>query len=278
MQKNKETGLLPTTCPGQDAVPTPTLLSPYPCTSGTGQQAQLPELRLQQVLSAGQLVKPSQWMSRLKTCGSGKLRGAMTFFIQGTRRAPISQDPVSVWHWNPVGQQCIWSSQHTAYGGQRKANTHWSQASCPSAWTRMPTAPRYLGKGTAAPVPSGEAAASVPIWAAHLHVTLHLLHYRQKTCHQRHQNQVCSYLKPQQTSGKAGVERGDTHAATNACSHLHPRTELSHLFMEQMPIPGYPGSLVRRSVVWSLDRHLLWIRSHTVSWGQQCRWSEQQMA
>lgn len=25
-------------------------------------------------------------------------------------------------------------------------------------------------------------------------------------------------------------------------------------------------------------RHLLWIRSHTVSWGQQCVWSEQQMA
>lgn len=31
-------------------------------------------------------------------------------------------------------------------------------------------------------------------------------------------------------------------------------------------------------VAFSLERHLLWIRSHTVSWGQQCRWSEQQMA
>jgi len=30
--------------------------------------------------------------------------------------------------------------------------------------------------------------------------------------------------------------------------------------------------------VFSWERHLLWTRSHTVSWGQQCRWSEQQVA
>ena len=30
--------------------------------------------------------------------------------------------------------------------------------------------------------------------------------------------------------------------------------------------------------MFSLERHLLWVRSHTVFWGQQCRWSEQQMA
>lgn len=200
MQRNKETGLSPPTCPGRDAVPTPIPLSPYPCTCGTGQQAQLPEPRLQQVLLAGQLVKSSQSTSRLKICGFGRLRGAVTFFIQGTRRAPISQVPVSVWHWNPVGQQCIWSSQHTAYGGQRKANTHWSQASCPAAWTRMPTAPRYLGKGTAAPGPAGETAASVPIWAAHLRVTLHLLHCRQKTCHQGYGTKyeaISSHSEPQ---------------------------------------------------------------------------------
>lgn len=34
-----------------------------------------------------------------------------------------------------------------------------------------------LGKGTAAPGPAGEVAASVPIWAAHLRVALHLLHW-----------------------------------------------------------------------------------------------------
>lgn len=27
-----------------------------------------------------------------------------------------------------------------------------------------------------------------------------------------------------------------------------------------------------------LERHCPWARSHTVSWGQQCWWSEQQMA
>lgn len=43
-------------------------------------------------------------------------------------------------------------------------------------------------------------------------------------------------------------------------------------------VPAFAGSLVRRSVAFSLERHLLWTRSHTVSWGQQCRWSEQQMA
>lgn len=43
-------------------------------------------------------------------------------------------------------------------------------------------------------------------------------------------------------------------------------------------VPVCAGSLVRRSVVFSLERHLLRARSHTVSWGQQCRWSEQQMA
>lgn len=43
-------------------------------------------------------------------------------------------------------------------------------------------------------------------------------------------------------------------------------------------VPVRAGNLVRRSVAFSLERHLLWIRSHTVSWGQQCRWSEQQMA
>lgn len=30
--------------------------------------------------------------------------------------------------------------------------------------------------------------------------------------------------------------------------------------------------------MFSLERHLLWVRSHTLFWGQQCRWSEQQMA
>lgn len=43
-------------------------------------------------------------------------------------------------------------------------------------------------------------------------------------------------------------------------------------------VPVCAGSLVRRSVVFSLERHLLWTGSHTVSWGQQCRWSEQQTA
>lgn len=43
-------------------------------------------------------------------------------------------------------------------------------------------------------------------------------------------------------------------------------------------VPVWAGSLVRRFVVFSLERHLLWTRSHTVSSGQQCRWSEQQMA
>lgn len=43
-------------------------------------------------------------------------------------------------------------------------------------------------------------------------------------------------------------------------------------------VPVCAGSLVRRSVAFSLERHLLWTRSHTVFWGQQCRWSEQQMA
>lgn len=31
-------------------------------------------------------------------------------------------------------------------------------------------------------------------------------------------------------------------------------------------------------MAFSLERHLLWVRSHTVFCGQQCRWSEQQMA
>lgn len=44
------------------------------------------------------------------------------------------------------------------------------------------------------------------------------------------------------------------------------------------PVPVCAGILVRRSVAFSLEMHLLWIRSHTVSCGQQCRWSEQQMA
>lgn len=43
-------------------------------------------------------------------------------------------------------------------------------------------------------------------------------------------------------------------------------------------VPVCAGSLVRRSVAFSLERHLFRTRSHTVSWGQQCRWSEQQMA
>lgn len=30
--------------------------------------------------------------------------------------------------------------------------------------------------------------------------------------------------------------------------------------------------------MFSLETHLLWTGSHTVSWGQQCRWSEQQTA
>lgn len=30
--------------------------------------------------------------------------------------------------------------------------------------------------------------------------------------------------------------------------------------------------------MFSWERHFPWARSHTVSWGQQCWWSEQQMA
>lgn len=48
---------------------------------------------------------------------------------------------------------------------------------------RIPTAPRYLAKWTAAPGPDGKVAASVSIWAAHLRVALHLLQ-------NRHWNQV----------------------------------------------------------------------------------------
>lgn len=40
----------------------------------------------------------------------------------------------------------------------------------------------------------------------------------------------------------------------------------------------WAGRLVIRAIALSRDKHLLCFRSHTVSWGQQCRWSEQQMA
>ena len=46
----------------------------------------------------------------------------------------------------------------------------------PSAQPRPLTAPRYLGKRAAAPGPGQQAAAGVVVGAAHLHVTLHLLH------------------------------------------------------------------------------------------------------
>lgn len=52
--------------------------------SGMGQQPQSPELSLQQVLLEGQLLKSSQGTSFFKICGSGRLREAVTFFIQGT--------------------------------------------------------------------------------------------------------------------------------------------------------------------------------------------------
>lgn len=67
---------------------------------------------------------------------------------------------------------------------------------------------------------------------------------------------------------------------------ISPQPHFCSLLMVQVewrrlpppPVPVCAGSLMRRSVAFSLERHLLWIRSHTVSWGQQCRWSEQQMA
>lgn len=43
-------------------------------------------------------------------------------------------------------------------------------------------------------------------------------------------------------------------------------------------LPVHEGSLVSRVLALFWDRHLLCLRSHTVSWGQQCKWSEQQMA
>lgn len=100
------------TCPGKDTAPQ--LLSPYPCTSGTGQQPHSPDMSRQQVLEEGQLVTLSQGTSLSMAWGSSKLRWAGACSIQGTWRVPCSQVPFSVSHLNPAGQQCMWSSQHTA--------------------------------------------------------------------------------------------------------------------------------------------------------------------
>lgn len=79
----------------------------------------------------------------------------------------------------------------TAHGlrwTEKRPKSTGARLAAPSAGTRVPAAPGYLGEGTAAPGPSDEVAASVSIRAAHLHVTLHLYHCGQKTRHQRHRN------------------------------------------------------------------------------------------
>lgn len=92
----------------------PPMLYPYAITSGIGQQPHSPDVSLQQVLEEGQLKTLSQGTSLSMAWGSGKLRWAGACSIQGRGRPSCSQVPFSVSHLNPAGQQCTWSSQHTA--------------------------------------------------------------------------------------------------------------------------------------------------------------------
>lgn len=81
-------------------------LSPYPCTSGTGQQPHSPDMSRQQVVEEGQLVTLSQRTSSSVALGPDRLWWAGVFSIQGMWWTPCSQVPFSVLHLNPAGQQC----------------------------------------------------------------------------------------------------------------------------------------------------------------------------
>lgn len=94
--------------------PSPQNYPPASGTSGAGQQPHSPDVSRQQVVEEGQLVTLSQGTSLSTAPWSGRLRWAGTFSIHGTRRVPSSHTPFSVSHRNPDGQQCTWSSQHTA--------------------------------------------------------------------------------------------------------------------------------------------------------------------
>lgn len=113
-QATEEQSQQESTRPGQDTVPPPPKLSPYPHTSGAGQQPHSPDVSRQQVLKEGQLVMLSQGTSFSTAWGFGRRRRARACIIQGTCWAPCSQVPFAVSHLKPAGQQCTWSSQHTA--------------------------------------------------------------------------------------------------------------------------------------------------------------------
>lgn len=180
-----------------------------------------------------------------------------------------------------------------------------------SAQPSPPTTPGYLDKRAAAPGSGRQAAAGVVIRAARLHVTLHLLHWELGkegksavalgTAWRSHPLWA-PQLEPDVEDGRpplAGILRRSPMRRKGGCACPGPSmqppvpapTSAPGIAWWSAPPPGAgggvwglllvpvrAGSLVRRSVVFSLERHLFWTRSHTVSWGQQCMWSEQQVA